>query len=88
MIGRIETKEGKVPEETSSDKPRGPDKEKEKAHTKPMPHSAMKDFDEWVKQQKKPTPDDKGEAPPEPPQEQKEPREHGSKAEEKGGAPR
>lgn len=76
-----------MPEETGRDQTRGPDKEKEKAHTKPMPHREMKEFDEWVKKQKTPTPDDKGEAPPDPPEDQKEPREHGSKAEEKGGVP-
>jgi hypothetical protein len=75
-----------VPED-GRDQPRGPDKEKEKAHTKPMPHRELKDFDEWVKTQKKPTPDDKGEAPPDPPQDQKEPREHGSAEEEKDGVP-
>ena len=76
-----------MPEERGEDREKGPDKEKEKAHTKPMPHDGLKEFDDWVKQQKKPTPDDKGEAPPEAPQGQKEPREHGSKQEEKGGAP-
>ena len=76
-----------MPDEGSGAQARGPDKEKEKAHTKPMPHSGLKEFDDWVKQQKKPTPEDKGEAPPEAPQDQKEPREHGSAKEEKGGAP-
>jgi hypothetical protein len=71
-----------VPDHTTGDPPpRGPDKEKEKGHTKPMPHSQLKEFSDWVSQQKKPTPDDKGEAPPDAPQDQKEPREHGTKEE-------
>ena len=76
-----------VPRERNGERPKGPDKEKEEGQTEPMPHSGLKEFDAWVKQQKKPTPDDKGESPPQAPEDQKEPREHGSAQEEKGGAP-
>jgi len=60
------------------------DKEKEKATTKAMPHASMSEFDEWVKKQQKAEPKDKGESPPAPPEDQKEPREHGSKEREEG----
>jgi hypothetical protein len=56
---------------------------KEKApKTKEMPLGQQREFADWVKAQKQPTPDDQGETPPEPPQDVKEPREHGSKEKE------
>ena len=72
------------PEKPDKDKP---DKAKEKGVTKQMPLASLTEYEEFVKKQKKPTPEDKGEAPPEPPHDQKEPREQGSKEEEKGGGP-
>ena len=54
--------------------------------TKEMPLGQQRDYDDWVKKQKQPTPDDKGEMAPDPPKDQKEPREHGSKDKE-GGRP-
>ena len=50
-----------------------------------MPLDAAPDFTEWVKKQPKPKLDDKGASPPEPPQDLKEPREHGTKEQQKGG---
>ena len=73
-----------VPNKPDKDKPY---KTKEKGVTKQMPLASLTEYEEFVKKQKRPTPEDKGEAPPEPPQDQKEPREHGSKEEEKGGEP-
>lgn len=63
-----------------------PQQKKEKhAKTRPMPFDAVPDFSEWAQKQPRPTSEDKGQHPPEPPQEQKEPREHGSeKPDEKG----
>jgi hypothetical protein len=69
--------------ETGDDKPQ---KGKEKrAKTKPMPLDAAPGFTEWVQKQAKPNPDDKGASPPEAPKDLKEPREHGSKEQQKGG---
>jgi hypothetical protein len=63
-----------------------PEKGKEKtAKTKPMPLDAAPDFTEWAKKQPKPKMDDKGASPPDPPQDLKEPREHGTKEQQKGG---
>ena len=68
--------------ENSGDKP---EKGKEKtAKTKPMPLDAAPDFTEWAKKQPKPKLGDKGASPPEPPQDLKEPREHGTKEQQKG----
>ena len=69
--------------ENSEDKP-GKGKEKT-AKTRPMPLDAAPGFTEWVKQQPKPKLDDKGAAPPDAPQDLKEPREHGTKEPQKGG---
>ncbi len=53
-------------------------KDKEKApKTKPMPLADIGEYADWVKKQKRPTPEDKGEQPPEP-EKLKEPRPHGS----------
>ena len=49
-----------------------------------MPLGQQRDYDEWVKKQKQPTPDDKGGMAPDPPKDLKEPREHGSKDKEEG----
>lgn len=69
--------------EISQDKP---DKGKEKtAKTKPMPLDAAPGFTEWVQKQPRPRIDDKGAAPPDPPQDLKEPREPGTKEPQKGG---
>jgi hypothetical protein len=63
-----------------------PEKGKEKtAKTKPMPLDAAPDFTEWAKKQPKPKLGDKGASPPKPPQDLKEPREHGTKEQQKGG---
>jgi|GEM_PF-3027467 len=72
-----------MPNENVGDKPK---KGKEKtAKTKPMPLDAAAGFTEWVKKQPKAKPDDKGASPPDPPQDLKEPREHGTKEQQKGG---
>ena len=55
--------------------------------TKEMPLAEQREYAEWVKKQKQPTPDDKGEMPPDAPEELKEPREHGSKERTEGGKP-
>lgn len=71
-----------MPKEGGGDKP---EKRKEKtAKTKPMPLDAAPGFTEWVKEQPKPQPGDKGAAPPDPPHDLKEPREHGTKEPRKG----
>jgi hypothetical protein len=44
-----------------------------------MPLAHDRDYADWVRQQKQPTLEDRGEVPPDPPEELKEPREHGSK---------
>lgn len=69
--------------EQGSDQPKKP-KEK-KAKTRPMPLDAAPGFTEWVKKQARPTPGDRGASPPEAPQNQKEPREHGTKEQQTGG---
>ena len=69
--------------ENSGDKPEN-DKEKT-AKTKPMPLDAAPGFTEWVNKQPKPKLGDKGASPPEPPQDLKEPREHGTTEPQKGG---
>ena len=62
------------------------DKGKDKTpKTKPMPLEALPDFTEWVKKQPKPKVGDKGAAPPEPPQDLQEPREHGTREQQEGG---
>jgi hypothetical protein len=61
--------------------PQGHGREKS-PKTKEMPLGQQRDYADWVKKQKQPTPDDKGALPPDPPQELKEPREHGSKEKE------
>jgi hypothetical protein len=66
------------------DSPAGQGKEKS-PKTKEMPLAHDRDYAEWVKKQKQPTLDDKGQAPPDPSEELKEPREHGSKAPTEGG---
>jgi len=48
------------------------------AKTKPVPLDKAPEFTEWTKKARKPTPDDKGEAPPEPPQELDQPLEPGT----------
>jgi hypothetical protein len=58
--------------------PRPEERKEKKAKTKPMPLDAAPDFTEWAKKQPKPNPEDKGEAPPEAPQELREPRKHGT----------
>jgi hypothetical protein len=60
----------------------GTEKKEKVAKTKPMPLAELTDFVEWTKKQRKPTPDDKGEAPPEPPQDTPKPRESGAKEKE------
>jgi hypothetical protein len=52
--------------------------------TKEMPLAQEREYADWVKKQKQPTPDDKGAMPPDPLQELKEPRQHGSKEKEEG----
>ena len=48
------------------------------AKTKPMPPDTDPEFKKWADKQRKAKEGDKGEMPPDPPQDQKEPREHGS----------
>jgi hypothetical protein len=72
-------------EANNSGNPEKPDKAKEKGVTRSMPMAQLKDFDDWVRQQKKPEPGDHGQAPPEAPQDLKEPRVQGSEREESGG---
>jgi hypothetical protein len=68
--------------------PEGAGKEKDKTpKTKPMPLDAATEYAEWAKKIPRPTQDDKGEAPPEPPQDTKEPREHGTTERQEAGEP-
>jgi hypothetical protein len=55
--------------------------------TKEMPLAQQRDYAEWVKAQRQPTMDDKGELPPDPPEDLHEPREHGSKTATQPGKP-
>jgi hypothetical protein len=55
--------------------------------TKPMKLAEDREFVEFVQKQRKPTPDDKGELPPEPGQDAKEPRESGTEQPEEAGQP-
>jgi hypothetical protein len=64
-----------------------PQPRKKTPKTKPMPLDEAPELTEWAKKQKKPTPDDKGETPPEPPEDIKEPRDHGAKEPDEEGAP-
>lgn len=66
--------------------PQGHEREKS-PKTKEMPLAKDREFDDWVKKQKQPTLDDKGELPPDPPEDLKEAREHGSKEATEGGKP-
>jgi hypothetical protein len=66
--------------------PQGGGKEKS-PKTKEMPLAHDREYADWVKKQKQPTLDDKGQVPPDPPQELKEPREHGSKEPTDSGKP-
>jgi len=50
-----------------------------RAKTRPMPLDQLPDYTEWAKKAKMPSPDDHGEMPPPAPEDQKEPREHGSR---------
>ena len=54
---------------------RGKDK---KPQTRPMPPDTDPEFKTWAEKQRKAQAGDQGELPPEPPKNQKEPREHGS----------
>ena len=64
------------------------DKDKEKhPKTKPMPLDAVPDFADWAKKQPRPTLEDKGKMPPDPPEDTKEPREHGTREEQPEGKP-
>jgi hypothetical protein len=60
------------------DWPRPGEQRGKKPKTKSMPQETLPDLTEWTKRQRKPAPEDKGEAPPEPPQDTPEPREHGT----------
>lgn len=66
--------------------PQGHAKEKS-PKTREMPLAKEREYADWVKKQKQPGPDDKGEMPPDPPEELKEPREHGSTEKTEGGQP-
>lgn len=56
-----------------------PDRGKDKlAQTKPMPRDTDPEFTKWAEKQRKAKAGDQGEAPPAPPKDQHEPREHGS----------
>jgi hypothetical protein len=66
--------------------PQGHEREKS-PKTKEMPLAQARDYAEWVKEQKPPTLEDRGALPPDPPEELKEPREHGSKEPTEGGKP-
>lgn len=64
------------------------DKGKEKLpKTKPMKLAEDSEFVEFVQKQRKPTPDDKGETPPEPGKDAKEPRESGTEKPVEAGQP-
>ncbi len=63
--------------------PQGHGREKS-PKTKEMPLAEQHDYADWVKKQKNPTPEDKGAMPPDPPDDLKEPRQHGSKEKEEG----
>ncbi len=55
-----------------------PDHGKDKTpKTKPMPPDTSPEFKQWADKQRKAKEGDKGEMPPDPPKDQKEPREHG-----------
>jgi hypothetical protein len=69
-------KEDEMP--TQGNDPKAAEEKEKTPKTKPMPHSQLKDFTEWVEKLPKAKPGDKGKAPPDPPQDLKEPREHGT----------
>jgi hypothetical protein len=57
-----------------------PDHTKEKIpQTRPAPPDKTPEFIRWAEKQPKAKEGDKGQLPPDPPQDQKEPREHGSR---------
>jgi hypothetical protein len=69
--------------------PEGAGKEKDKTpKTKPVPLDAATEFSDWAKSIPRPKQEDKGEAPPEAPQELKEPREHGTPERQEAGEPK
>ena len=78
-VAEQKSKEAPVPDEDRP--PQGQGREK-LPRTKEMPLAQQREYADWVKKQKDPSPDDKGEMPPDPPDELKEPREHGSKEKE------
>jgi hypothetical protein len=63
---------------TQGNDPKATEEKEKRPKTKPMPHGQLKDFTEWVEKLPKAKPGDKGKAPPDPPQDLKEPREHGT----------
>ncbi len=66
--------------------PQGHERDKS-PKTKVMPLAQDREYAEWVKEQKQPSPEDKGEMPPDPSEELENPREHGSREPTEGGKP-
>jgi hypothetical protein len=65
--------------------PRSEGEKKEKLpKTKAMPLAEQRDYADWVSKQPKGKPGDEGAQPPEAPEDQKDPREHGSKDAQEG----